>query len=132
MEGMVLPIRFHKCNLLIAKFFSNSTQRFCFLINFLDCKTFRMVSRPTYICTFPLKCLLFHNDTPSVVTASLILHQQCRKSGRAARLPADPAPAGWEPLSFECQTEFICKAHISVVLKEARQVASLDCQHLHF
>lgn len=74
---------------------------------------------------FPPKCFLFHNDTPSVVAASLLLHQKCGKSGWGVRLPVDSAPTRCGPLSFECQTEFICKAHISAVLKESRQVACI-------
>ena len=74
---------------------------------------------------FSPKCFLFCNDTPSVVAASLLLHQKCRKSGWEVRLPVDSAPTRCGPLSFECQTEFICKAHISVVLKESRQVTCI-------
>lgn len=124
MRRVVLAIWFHECN-LIAKSFSNSLQQFCFLINVSNCKTFHIVSWPAYICTFPPKCFLFHNNTPAVVATSLV-HQKCGKSGWGVRLPADPVATRCGPLSFECQTEFICKAHISVVLKEARQVASLD------
>lgn len=124
MRRMVLAIWFHKRS-LISKSFSNSLKRFCFLINFSNCKTFHIVSWPAYICTFPPKCFLFHNDTPSVVAASLLLQQKCGKSGWGLRLPVDSAPTRCGPLSFECQTEFICKAHISVFLKESRQVACI-------
>lgn len=51
MRRMVLAIWFHECN-LIAKSFSNSLQRFCFLINVSNWKTFHIVSWPAYICTY--------------------------------------------------------------------------------
>lgn len=77
MRRVVLAIWCHKCNHSPAKSVSNSTQWFCFPINFANCKTFRIVSWPAYICTcFPPNVFRF------TTTLHLLLspHSFCTKS----------------------------------------------------
>lgn len=108
-------------------------QRFYFMINFSNYKTFHITSRPACICVwFPANVFLCCSPTPSV----LVVYPRVQENVGSL---VDEYGCQWTPLlpgaglsardtrqNSNAEHIFLC------FLREARQVGTLRFQHLHF